>query len=69
MIKLNKSGMKANEAREVAKTAMQPEIDFINLEIEKEAKKGKTSTILGEISAGAIAYFKDNGYEIQTYSA
>ncbi len=58
--------MKANEARKTAKEAVQSEIDSINKQIKSKAEKGNTQITICNVSQGAIAYLKDEGYEIQT---
>jgi hypothetical protein len=58
--------MKAEELRKIAKEIVQPEIDRINKQLFDEATLGRTQTTINEVSQGAVAYLKDEGYEIKT---
>jgi hypothetical protein len=60
--------MKAYEARRTAKKAVQSEIDEINKNIEIEAEKGRTALSIASVSQGALAFLKDEGYDVQIYS-
>lgn len=60
--------MKAIESRKLAKEAVQAEIDGINSHIEIEAKRGHTKISINGVSQGALAYLKDEGYEVMEIS-
>lgn len=56
--------MKAKETRKLAKEAVQEEINGIDSHIDIEAKRGHTKIVINGVSQGAIAYLKDEGYEV-----
>jgi hypothetical protein len=59
--------MNAKNARALAKEAVISEIAEITEKIIKESKKGLTRMSITPISQGAMAYLKDEGYDVQEY--
>jgi hypothetical protein len=58
--------MNAKNARELAIQSARIEIESIELQIIHESEQSITHIVLKAISEAAIAYFKDNGYKMDT---
>ncbi len=56
--------MKAIEARRASIIAVSKELTDIETRISVEANKGHTQLSISGVSQGAIAYLKDEGYDI-----